>query len=81
MYLVEDDKKKYGVRNSGGPRQDIRSRRKEDGDQTQNRADKFDIAHRTVKDREERFLDVKERVKTGRIGHVIIEIYVLGNES
>ena len=80
MYLVEDDKKKYRVRNSGRPRQDVRSRRKKDGDQTQNRADKFDIAHRTVKDREERFPNVKERIEARKIRHELIDFPILRTE-
>jgi len=78
MYLVEDDKKKYRVRYSRRPCQDVCPRREKYGYQPQRRADEFDIAYRAVKDGKKSLFDVKESVEAGKIGHVLVDFLLLG---
>lgn len=61
VYLVKDDEEKYGVRDARRPREDIRSRREKDRDQSENRSDKFDVAYTVPKHREKYFSYVEER--------------------
>lgn len=68
LYLVEDDEEKYRVRDAGGPCENVRPRRKENRNEPEHGADKFDVADRMPEYGEENLFDIKERIQ-GKIEH------------